>query len=77
MKDGGPAFPGMSQRIEMVNGPVLTYLGGLSKRELFAAMAMQGMLANPSLKIGPDPSVIRDDAYTFADAMLEGDSEDE
>lgn len=42
---------------------------GLTKRELFAAMAMQGMLANPE---GGDrhQDLIADYAASFADSLL-------
>lgn len=42
------AFPAtISWRDE--NPEVLTYEGGLTKREYFAGIAMQGMLANPAI----------------------------
>lgn len=46
-----------------------TVTKGLSKRELFAAMAMQGMLSN-SLEIGSFPGLTRT-AIRFADTLLE------
>lgn len=47
----------------------VTVTKGLSKRELFAAMAMQGMLSN-SLEIGSFPGLTRT-AIRFADTLLE------
>ena len=50
---------------------------GLTKREWFAGMAMQGILSNPSWTdaLATESEVIspkvRDQAYSFADAMLE------
>jgi len=46
-------------------------VGGLTKRELIAAMAMQGMLANPSLVNGSTTSLIADWAVDHADALIE------
>ncbi len=48
---------------------------GISKREYFAAMAMQGMLANANKaahdKLGGTPRNIADWAIDYADALLE------
>jgi len=45
------------------------YCSGLTKRELLAGMAMQGLLANPNTEdLGFDE--IKSDAYGFADEML-------
>lgn len=43
---------------------------GLTKREYFAAMAMQGMLANPTLRYGDDFMMISQKAVTCADELL-------
>ena len=51
-----PAFP--------IHGPL--FATGLTKRELFAAMAMQGILANPSWDVHDVPVV----AVEAADALL-------
>jgi hypothetical protein len=64
MNDGGPAFPW---------GEHGTHLGGISKRDYFAAKAMQTFLT------GVNVHEIRFEyykkitvaAYSFADAMLE------
>lgn len=45
--------------------------GGLTKRELFAAMAMQGMCASESEEDGMyNPTTAATRAVTFADALL-------
>ena len=46
----------------------LPYITGLRKRELFAAMAMVGLLAQTRRKI--DVSIIIDEAIICADALL-------
>ena len=65
IESGGPAFPtdGESQ--------VATHLwhfSGLTKREWFAGMALQGLLANPStiLKQADIPEL----SFEYADAMI-------
>jgi hypothetical protein len=56
--------------------PSSPYLGrydpewGLTKRELIAAMAMQGLLANPNLVNGITASLIADWAVDHADALI-------
>jgi len=59
MNDGGPAFPASG------GGYILTE--GMSIRDLFAVMAMHGMLADQ-----PDITTIAlaHEAYHIADAML-------
>ena len=47
--------------------------GGLSKREFFAAMALQGILSNPSLdtlEYGPDENAVL--AIMSADSLIHG-----
>lgn len=56
-----PAFP---QWIEIVSDTTTRVSGGITKRELFAAMAMQGLLANE--KDGP----IVKQSVIFADALI-------
>ena len=65
-KDGGPAFP--SEQGETSKGWNQTYESGLTKREYFAAMALQGLLANPStiLKQADIPEL----SFEYADAMI-------
>lgn len=47
----------------------LTPIDGLAKRELFAAMAMQELLANPKTFDAPEVSAAHD-AVMMADALL-------
>lgn len=70
MNDGGPAFP-------VGNHPLLI---GMSLRDWYAGMALQGMLAGitqfhsaPDMKdiIINRPNDISELAYLYADAMLE------
>ena len=65
--DGGPAFP-----VDPTNDPGLSLVGqfvspGMSVRDLFAGMAISGMLANPDITSGPRLAKI---AYEMADEML-------
>lgn len=62
-----PAFPGQARDAQ--GKPTAEYADGLTKRELFAAMAMQGMLANSD---GGDrhQSTIAAYAVSHADALL-------
>ena len=63
---GGPAFP--SEQGETSKGWNQTYKSGMSKREWFAGMALQGLLANPStiLKQADIPEL----SFEYADAMI-------
>ena len=69
INDGGPAFP--------LKGPLLTSdCLGMSLRDYFAAKAMQSLisLGSNGYKDGGGffhPENVADDAYNFADAMLE------
>lgn len=56
-----PAFPSHGSMGEVVHH-------GLTKRELFAAMMMQGMLADP--ECNPKREVLARDAVSLADALL-------
>lgn len=61
INDGGPAFPVVSE--------VMGHCSGMTLRDYFAAKAMQGFAADPSMdevEIGD----IADLAYEMADAML-------
>lgn len=68
--DGGPAFPhlGLYQGADGNLHPTPTQHGGMSKRELYAALALSGMLANHERDGSPSDFVM--DAFDFADAML-------
>ena len=67
-KDGGPITSGMQTQTQGESSRV-TAIGGLSKREYFAAMAMQGLLANPNYG-APDPTTDAFVAVREADALL-------
>ena len=58
--DNAPAYPGLG------------YLApsGLTKRELFAAMAMQGIASNPNAATIEGPDVVAGAAVEAADALL-------
>ena len=66
MKDtGGPAFPAWEQDTYGAK----FFNEGMTLRDWFAGMAMQGLLACPvQPQSGPD--MYARDAYTLADAML-------
>ena len=55
----GAVFP---QNVEHPDGSVTCL--GLTKREYFAAMAMQGLLANPNI------SCVTSDAVLYADKLI-------
>ena len=61
--DGGPAFP-----FPLPGGPLNSHPAGMSLRDYFAAMAMQGMLANDAE--GYSFVSCAAAAYEQADAML-------
>lgn len=66
MKDtGGPAFPVVGHMYGEKLGGQLDH--GMTLRDYFAAMAMQGLLASTKTS---SVWVIVDDAYAMADAML-------
>ena len=62
--NGGPAFPCQYQ------GDTRSDMSGLSMRDYFAAKALGGMLADPSLSSVTTHSIALA-AYGYADAMLE------
>jgi len=79
--DGGPAFPfefhnqtHSAQNSFFHNRPPLTpgmseQYGGMSLRDWFAGMALQGMTACPDIHAKNDPEMAKW-AYQQADAML-------
>lgn len=78
INDGGPAYPTEPIHHGYAEGtnPAGTGAGsGMSRREYFAAAAIQGMLANPNFVWDltsdhtPEENVARR-AYAVADAML-------
>ena len=66
-KTGGPAFP-YAYRLPSGNIDTLKQYSGLSMRDYFAGMALQGWLANPNFKRSVEEYAI--DAYKYADALL-------
>lgn len=50
------------------SGNFTEHVGGLTKREYFAAMAMQGLRANPDLMLPADAAAIQ--ACNDADALI-------
>lgn len=61
--DGGPAFPAQS-----FTGPYAhEFFPGLTLRDWFAGMALQGLLSCPDPLL---PRTEADSAYAYADAML-------
>ena len=75
--DGGPAFPSIIGTIDAATGRLTSeniIQPSLSKRELFAAMAMQGVLGNNDYQhaFGSRESykICARDSVTYADALL-------
>ena len=68
------AYPGALVDIEddgmRFSEPYKTYSKGLTKREYFAAMAMQGMMSCGVHNNGYDGREIAKDAVEFADALI-------
>lgn len=68
-KTGGAAFPEVRIHAgDNYNPPKKIYHPGMTLRDYFAAAALQGMLANPSVGGGVD--AFAESAYEYADAML-------
>ena len=80
--DGGPAFPAMQKWVtDHGNAEVRDYSGatvfnhGMSLRDWFAGMALQGLLSGPNnsggdVSIGGEKVPYDRAAYMFADALL-------
>jgi len=67
MNDGGPAFP-----VFGMTGPDEYYRQkGMSLRNWFAGMALNGMLTRGAARGEDGAQINAADAYTIADAMLE------
>lgn len=75
--DGGDAFPMVR---DMTNKPNWDYHPGMSLRDYFAGMALQGILSNPTTVTAKlfrsadgfmNSEMISDCAYEQADALLE------
>ena len=68
-KDGGPAFPsGKSETPGFENS--LPYYEGMTLRDWFAGMALQGLLAHLVGVPNSEPEGYARRAYQYADAML-------
>lgn len=75
IRDGGSAFPESKRRVEnyMDEGGygrsriVTVQEGGLSRRDYFAAKALQGFCANPAVFARDG---LASESYKMADAML-------
>ena len=74
MENGNkPAYPISEEQTDRIDSNVKIY-SGLTKREYFAAMAMQGILANEQLRYSlcrPGRSGIKIYALQQADALLQ------
>lgn len=65
--DGGPAFPCFEQK---EGWTTLQPIGGMSLRDWYAGMALQGLLARPDHYEWELIDVAASDSYRYADAML-------
>lgn len=66
--DGGPAFPGAYK----TNTGLPFWSEGMSLRDYFAGLAMQGMLANSALDLaGENGFYVVKSAYRMSDAMIQ------
>jgi len=75
MRDGGPAFPHRHEdRWQNAEGRITNT--GMSLRDWFAGVALQGLCAHPESKAGSDQnmeryvSMLASISYRVADAML-------
>lgn len=80
LKNGGPAFPEIKSKSEDISNGNVTDVyseGGLTKREIFALAALQGLLASYYWKgpAGLDMRKISLAAFELADAMLRAGDE--
>lgn len=69
MINNSPAFP-CEQGTDPNGNWNQTFEPGLTKREYFAALAMQGLLANPGLDVAHDVDDAAEVAVLFADKLL-------
>lgn len=65
-----PAFPAMDMNQNMGIDRLELRYKGMTKRELIAAMAMQGMLANGNLETWMDLNEIPKESLKRADELL-------
>ena len=73
-KDGGLFFPGTRYENMGTNIPVEVNYFGATKRQWYAGMALQGMLASGGFR---DYSDAADSAYQMADAMIAFEEKEE
>lgn len=66
--DQSPTALGVDGAFPLPSTPYTPAIFGLSKRELFAAMAMQGLLGNPNSIL--TPADCAQEARIHADALL-------
>lgn len=76
MDDGGPAFPNHSVGINESGEGVLITTGGMTLRDWFAGMALQGLVVNDSYrKLGGGKQAVNAVvmlAFEYADEMILG-----
>ena len=72
MNDGGPAFP-IATALKSRDGETkkMDVNEGMSLREWFTGMALQGILSRHADERGADISGLAALAYVYADAMIE------
>lgn len=73
MNDGGPAFPSLGEDIQdEATGRLIGVQNyrGMSLRDWFAGMALQGMLSSWPEGVDMKPCTTAIIAYGFADALL-------
>jgi hypothetical protein len=69
INDGGPAFP-YDERCQR-SGEICGQFKGMTLRDWFAGMALQGIVANPDFKVAfCSPLNDAKNCYALADAML-------
>jgi len=72
VNDGGPAFPGQQDFVEIRGEWNQTWYQGMSLRDLYAGLAMQGMMSYPHT--GPatdaDWNILSARSFRIADEML-------
>jgi len=73
--DGGPAFPNAQRLFDNdTQSWAVHSVGGMTLRDWFAGMALQGEVANPSSGLFEADSItfteLAEDCYRMADAML-------
>jgi hypothetical protein len=70
IKDGGRAYPQYLPNVSRFGTAHPEYSGGMTLRDHFAGLAMQGLIARTTYHIEDAPRDIAEEAYDYADAML-------